>query len=62
MVCISGNQAGDSKSGVWNPQDFTYLILYGCTLVEAIPEVRTFAISSFERFQDNRNYSLTVRF
>jgi thioester reductase-like protein len=35
----AGNQAGDTANGQWNPTDFTYLMLYGCVAVGAMPNI-----------------------
>ena len=34
-----GNQAGDSKSACWNPQDFNLIMIQGCLLTGIAPEV-----------------------
>ena len=39
MIMGSGNQAPDRELGIWNPADFTYLMLYGCASIGLSPNV-----------------------
>ena len=39
LIPLTGNQAGDSVNGYWNPQDFTLLMLQGCLYTGTAPKL-----------------------
>ena len=39
LTLSSGNLGGDSKTGAWNPMDFTLLVLKGCAETLAAPDI-----------------------